>query len=136
MNGYNTEQKKLLIDFFIGHKEESFTIEDVAAALEAKKAPIGKSTIYRLIPRLAEEGTLKKFSTDGRRGNFYQLLACEHRCEHLHMKCVGCGRLFHLSECVSKALLDEVKSSDGFSVDIEKTVLFGKCRDCRCTNNK
>ncbi len=131
MSGYNTEQKKLIIDFFSENPERSFTIDQVAAALCERGAPIGKSTVYRLIPRLTECGMLKKFSEVSGRKNLYQIVICEHRCEHFHMKCKICGKLFHMDCAISAALTEKLLAEYGFSADKENTVIFGVCLDCR-----
>ena len=55
---YNTQQKKELMDFLKKHPERSYTIDEIAAEMKADPDfanPPGKSTIYRLMPGLAEK---------------------------------------------------------------------------------
>ena len=61
----------------------------------------------------------------------YQIVAGEHCHSHLHLKCMGCGRLIHLDERVSDELLDRVRACSSFSVSEEETLLFGSCAECR-----
>ena len=131
---YRTEQKKLLIDFLKEHSNESFTIEEIVNRMSGDEkissAP-GLSTVYRLMPKLVETGIVKRFTGDRKRRFVYQIVAGEHCGMHLHMKCVECGRLLHMNDTVSEALLKEIFNASSFSVDSGRTVLFGKCDDCK-----
>ena len=50
--------------------------------------------------------------------------------EHLHLKCVQCGRIYHL-DC---HFMDEVRAhlmaEHGFTLQCEGSVLYGLCRHC------
>ena len=50
--------------------------------------------------------------------------------EHLHLKCVRCGRIYHL-DC---HFMDEVRAhlmaEHGFTLQCEGSVLYGLCRSC------
>lgn len=131
MTGYNTEQKKILLDFLIHHKDNSFTIEEIYEHLTSLSdtAP-GLSTLYRLMPKLVAEGKVKRFSGDKKRRFLYQIIGGEHCNTHLHMKCNKCGKILHMNEGVSKSLLEEIQNLSNFSVDRGKTILFGTCEEC------
>ncbi len=131
MANYQTRPLRQLMDYFTAHPENSYTIEELAEGLTAQygqEAP-GKSTLYRLIPRLEQEKKIKRFEKDGSRRSYYQITACAHN--HLHLKCTGCGKLFHMKETASAQLLREVWESNNFSVDQQQTVLFGRCGSCK-----
>lgn len=132
MAEYATEQKKLLLSFLRDRCELAYTVEELV--LEMKKTygegiP-GKSTVYRLMTRLVEEGTVKRFVRGHSRQFVYQIVAGEHCHSHLHLKCMGCGKLIHLDEGLSEELLGKVRASSDFAVDEEETVLFGACAAC------
>lgn len=131
MATYKTEQKRELIEFMKKYNEESFTIEELSKRMlnELNSAP-GLSTIYRLMPKLVEEGFVKKFEGDTKRRFLYQIVNGEHCHQHLHMKCTNCGKLMHMGDEISKTLLNEVLNTSSFSINQEKTVLFGKCSEC------
>ncbi|MBE6671905.1 MAG: hypothetical protein E7599_00080 [Ruminococcaceae bacterium] len=135
MGKYQTEQKKLLLAFFASHPEQQFTAEEAASALvgeeEGQRSP-GKSTVYRLVAEMAEDGHLKRFpKVDGGRGWLYQYHE-SHGCEgHLHLKCTLCGALTHLECGMSEELLHHIESTHCFKVDNTATVLYGLCGDCR-----
>ena len=131
MSKYQTRPLRQLKEFLSAHPQESFTVEDLTDALarEYGESAPGKSTLYRLLPRLEEEQTVKRFEKEGSHRPYYQIIGCTH--DHLHLKCTGCGRLFHMKETASAQLLREVLNSADFTVDQHQTVLFGKCAECK-----
>ncbi len=132
MAEYSTEQKKMLFDFLNENCERAYAIDDIVLKLRkiyGDRAP-GKSTVYRLITRLVDEGKLRRFVRDGGRGFLYQIIESELCHSHLHLKCTSCGRLLHLERALSEELIDRVARDSKFSVSEEETVLFGKCAEC------
>jgi len=137
MSHYHTEQKKLLSDFLHKNSDRAFTVEEICTRLrdQSGAAAPGKSTLYRLMTALVEEGSVKRFVRGNSRKFAYQLVGGEHCDAHLHLKCTDCGRLFHMKERDSDELLSKIRSLSNFSVNEEKTVLFGTCADCKITND-
>ena len=133
MSEYKTEQKKLLLDFLEQNSDKSYTIDELVASLEASagEAAPGKSTVYRLMTRLVSEKKVQRFAGESGRSFSYRVLADEHCHSHLHLKCLGCGKILHLDRATSDALLAQVKLVKDFSVSEEETLLFGNCAECR-----
>lgn len=129
MAEYRTEQKRILMRILKENCEKAYTVEELIEKM-GEDAP-GKSTVYRLITHLVEEGTVKRFVRGNSRKFAYQIVMGEHCDCHLHLKCMECGRLIHLDERVSDELLDKVRDTSDFSVSEEATVLFGKCKACK-----
>ena len=134
MSSYHTEQKKLLLEYLNAHKDNSLTIDEISegiskAAVKTTAVP-GKSTVYRLINKLLEEGKVKKFSRTGTRQAAYQLVEGARCASHLHLKCTECGKLFHMKEQLSDELIKKISSDQSFTVSQAETVLYGKCRFC------
>ncbi len=133
MSEYNTEQKRMLWSFLCSKSENSYTAEELVAELNGiyGEAAPGKSTVYRLLSRLVDEGRVKRLVKGHGRSFVYQGVRDEDcRC-HLHMKCMDCGKLFHLDGKVSDELLARIRKNTDFSVNEEETVLFGKCGSCK-----
>jgi len=131
MANYQTRPLRLLTEYLNAHPEQSFTVDQLAKNLletYGRQAP-GKSTLYRLLPRLERDQTVKRFEKEGSHRSYYQLVSCTHN--HLHLKCTGCGKLIHMREQISEQLLQDVLSDAGFVVDQHQTVLFGKCAGCK-----
>lgn len=134
---YNTQQKKLLIDFLTAHSGQAFSAEEIYSALtEGSEEAPGRSTVYRLINRLCDDGTVKRFVPDGTKRFRYQIAGGEECHHHLHLKCTECGRLLHMRDTQSDDVLDMIFGDCGFSVDREHTTLFGCCDDCRRRDEK
>ena len=132
MAEYRTQQKSLLLDFLSRNAEKTFSVESLADALSddlGDKAP-GKSTVYRLVNKLTEEGIVKRFAEDNSRSALYQIVggaSCHH---HLHMKCTKCGKLMHMSDAQSEKLIEQIFGDSSFAVSQEQTTLYGSCADC------
>ena len=133
MAEYITQQKKTLLGYLAQHSERSFTVEELTEGIKkmklAGRAP-GKSTVYRLMTRFVEEGTVKRFVRGHSRRFVYQIVSGDRCNYHLHMKCMKCGKLFHLDEALSGELMSKVKKLSDFSISETDTVLFGMCAEC------
>ena len=133
MSSYNTEQKKMLLDFLERHHDSSYTLDEIVDGLRAAEgdnAP-GRSTVYRLMTRLVDQKRVRRFSGEGSRSFLYRIIADDHCRNHLHLKCLGCGKILHLDHATSDSLLQKVKEIEGFSISEEDTLLFGNCAACR-----
>lgn len=134
MAEYETQQRRVLLNFLKEHPDRGFSIEELYDALVSCCPPEqlpGKSTLYRLIPKLVSEGLVKRFAGERGRRFQYQLVVCEECQAHLHLKCTACGSLFHMNHAVSEQIIDEVLEQSAFSLDQKETVLFGTCKNCR-----
>ena len=129
MATYNTEQKKLLIDFLKNNSDTAFSVEEIVEKMGGKLA---KSTVYRLIVRLTEEGLVKRMTRGNSRTFVYQMIAIEGgQCHsHLHLRCTDCGKVIHMKESISHELLDAIRQENDFSVSEKETVILGKCAVC------
>ena len=130
MAEYNTEQKKLLLDFLEKNHDSAYTIEEISTELKAKGASVGKSTVYRLMTRLVKEKRVKRQLASGSRKAIYRIVLDEHCHNHLHLQCTECGKVLHLDEKISDELLDTVKKLNAFAISEEDTVLMGRCATC------
>lgn len=136
MAEYNTEQKKLLLEFLEENHDSAYTIEEITQELKSRGASVGKSTVYRLMTRLVEEKRVKRQLADGSRKAIYRITLDAHCHNHLHLQCIKCGKVLHLDEEVSDKLLDTVRQLNDFSVSEEDTVLMGKCASCSIGGKK
>ena len=133
MAHYATEQKKILMDFLRAHREEAFSVEAIVEGMRAEHGTgivPATSTVYRLVTKLVDEGEVRRFVKGHSRQFLYQIVDREHCHSHLHLRCIDCGKLIHLSEQVSDELLDAIRATSNFSVNEAETVLVGACSDC------
>ena len=99
--------------------------------LEEQGASPNPTTVYRYLDKLAGEQRIMKYVADkGERAVFQYVDEGRHCREHLHLKCVQCGRIYHL-DC---HFMDEVRAhlmaEHGFTLQCEGSVLYGLCRHC------
>ena len=121
MQTYQTKGRTQILEFF-RKNDGQFSADQVASALPE----IGKSSVYRLLPKLAEEGLLQKVTVDKRRLYSYLFENC-HR--HLHAECTSCGSLIHLDEKTSHEIESGLERI-GLHFD-ERSVLPCLCRECQ-----
>lgn len=128
MRVYHTQQRKSLIDFLQKNSDKSFTIEEIISSIG--ESEISQSTAYRLITKLTEEGIVRRSVRGTSRSFVYQYVNTE-KCEgHLHMKCTGCGKVYHLDSGITSSIQNGIKNSTNFEID-SHTVLLGKCNTCK-----
>ena len=127
---YMTGPKKFLLDFLREQCRSQFTIEQICENMSGNGAP-AKSTIYRLINRMVEDGTVRRFIPDNSRHFLYQYSGCSAPESHLHLKCLSCGRLVHMEDEQSAQMQSIILKSQHFELDENKTLLYGRCDGCR-----
>ena len=133
MTTYNTEQKNELLRFLKKNSQKSFTIDEICSEMHEDSniaTPPGKSTLYRLIPKLVEDNMIKQFNGGKGRKNIYQITGDETCSSHLHLKCVNCGRIIHMDSDISVELSKIIQMHDEFKVSTGKTTIFGTCKEC------
>ena len=128
MTGYQTEQKKLLLAYLSRHADEAFSAGELAKTLG--ECGVGKSTVYRLIAQLCDEGILRRFSREGG-ALAYHYIGGDACFAHLHLRCTACGKVIHLEGDGSRAFAELLENEYGFRLNEGRTVLFGLCADCR-----
>ena len=126
---YKTRQKEILLEFLRTLKDRPMSVDEIWGGVSSNPDAPGKSTVYRLINRLCDEGEVKRFE-EGKRF-FYQLAGGEDCHHHLHLKCTGCGKLLHMDHDESEKLIETIYGRQGFTVSETETTLFGECGDCR-----
>ncbi len=132
MAKYNTEQKRLLLDFLTDNSGKSFTIEEIVQGLGSRGGAVpARSTVYRLMTSLVEEKRVHRSASNSGRQFVYRSVAAEECRHHLHLQCTECGKLLHLDEETSHGLLNSVMCARGFDVSEADTVLMGRCELCR-----
>ncbi|MBO5789419.1 MAG: transcriptional repressor [Clostridia bacterium] len=128
-NKYKTEQREKLITFLKAHANEQLSMRDILDAMTAQG--VGESTVYRLIKELVESGEVRRFVVEHNRRFYYQAvrdISCGH---HVHLKCVGCGKLIHLSGFVSDFIHKQIEATHHFALDEQLTMFYGKCATCQ-----
>ncbi len=129
--GYNTKTRQLILDYLINNRQHAVSASNILEHLEAEGASPNPTTVYRYLDKLAGEQRIMKYVADkGEKAVFQYVDEGRHCREHLHLKCVQCGRIYHL-DC---HFMDEVRAhlmaEHGFTLQCEGSVLYGLCRSC------
>lgn len=131
VKGYETGPRKRLLEFLKAHCDEQFSAAAIAERIsDAEGAGISLSSVYRNIDKLVQEGSVRRFEGEDGKKSLYQYIGGECS-EHLHLKCTECGRIIHVDERTTEALLHTALDSSDFSIDEKKTLLFGVCGECK-----
>ena len=121
---YRTHQRLAMLGFLENNPERQYTIDKMIEQI-GEDAP-AKSTAYRIVKKLCDEGFIRRFSREGTAGAVYQLAVKCCCAEHLHIRCLECGLLIHLD----RSAQDELTKNTGFVLDDERSMLYGRCAAC------
>ena len=127
---YSTRQKRELLKFLKEHELENFSVDEVVLRLRERGASVGRSTAYRYLEALAEQGSVRKYQ-NAQGVTQYQHVEDDGRCaHHFHMLCKRCGALLHVDCERMNALTEHIAEEHGFQLDPRETVLVGICARC------
>ena len=130
-SNYNTRQKLAIMDCIKKLKDKHFTVDSLCEKLSKKGNSVGRTTVYRFLERLTDEGILRKFVMPKGESSCYQYVGENAHChEHFHLKCEKCGSLIHMDCGEMQGLAKHIKSHHGFDLNPLKTVIYGICEDC------
>lgn len=130
-SGYKTKQREAILSYLKKCGGRHITIDDVLEYLKMSGEKVGRTTIYRYMEKLAQQGILRKYFIEEGAGACYQYVDEEKKCqEHFHLKCLQCGKLLHV-ECESMNNIEQhILEQHKFAIDNTKTVFYGLCEDC------
>jgi len=121
----NTLQRKIVLDTLrqIGNHP---TIEELHAEIQKNYPAISKTTIYRNLRILAQNGQVRQVSLpDGLERYEGQLDP------HYHFQCAVCGDIFDVDAPVDTKIDDYVAQKYGFDVGGHDVVFHGACDKCK-----
>ena len=126
---YRTKQRDYVLECI--SSGEHMTADDIVTALKLRGNPVGKSTVYRYLNVLAEDGVVRRYFVDENESACYQYISDTSGCHnHYHLKCSACGELIHSESDIFGRLANEIFNSMQFEIDSSKTVFYGKCAKC------
>ena len=129
---YNTKQSKEILSFLESNRDKHMTAEEVYEGMRNGGSSIGRTTVYRHLERLYHDGKLRRFLTGDNSGACFQFADGHEHCRsHYHLRCNKCGRLIHTECDFLNELSHHVLSEHGFTLDSEKTVIYGICAECK-----
>ena len=128
---YNTRQKREMLSFLKERSLQHFSVDDVVFEMRDRGEAIGRSTVYRYLELLAEQGVVRKYT--GVQGiTQYQHVEDASGCDgHFHMMCSRCGNLLHVDCSLMRSMSEHLMKEHGFMLDPRETILVGVCEKCR-----
>ena len=125
------------MEFLQKNGDVHITIDQMVEYLKEQGNRVGRTTVYRYMEKLAEQGVLRKYFIEEGMGACYQYMADPIHCsQHFHLKCTSCQKLFHVECKELDALGGHLLEHHGFLVDHTKTVFYGLCEACRKGNTE
>ena len=129
---YKTSQREYVLNYLKDHKNDCLTVQEIFLGMQRLNMDIGKTTVYRCLDILVENGTVKKFIAETGDGASYQYTGENSECNHhFHLKCVRCGEILHLDCEFMSEMERHIYSSHHFSLDNGKSILYGICESCK-----
>ena len=121
-----THQRRVLIDVLAGVEGHVTGAElvDGCRAIDPATTP---STVYRTLDVLEELGVVSHSHGPGGRQEFHVNRAADHG----HLLCSSCGRTWELEAEELRPLVEGLRQSRGFDVDVDHLTLEGRCAACR-----
>lgn len=129
---YNTKNKKMILEYMKSTSGTHITVNDICEDMKKRGSPVGVTTVYRQLERLAGEGLVHRYVSFpgesacyayiGERGT--DVSPC------YHFKCERCGRLLHIKCAELTNFKEHISASHGFDVDLSSTVFMGICGEC------
>lgn len=121
----NTIQRTLVLEA-VQELQSHATAEEVYQAVAQRHPSISRATVYRNLHLLAESGDIRKVEVPGGPDRF------DHRrCDHYHVRCTRCGRVFDVEMDYLPDLARKVKDAHGFLFMGHDILFRGICPDCR-----
>ena len=131
-NGYKTKQREAILSYLKKCESGHVTIDDVSEYLKESGEKVGRTTVYRYMEKLTQQGVLRKYFIEEGAGACYQYIDEQEKCwEHFHLKCLQCGKLLHVQCEYLSNIEQHILEHHDFSVDNTKTVFYGLCGECR-----
>ena len=132
-DGYNTKTRQLILDYLINNRQHAVSASNILEHLEEQGASPNPTTVYRYLDKLAGEQRIMKYVADkGEKAVFQYVDEGRHCREHLHLKCVQCGRIYHL-DC---HFMDEVRAHLMQSMALLCSARAAFCMVCAATAPK
>jgi len=120
-----TPQRRLIADI-IHDAHTHITAEDIIARVQEKMPGVNKSTIYRTLDLLTENGCVYRSEVGDQ--HIYHHAEEAH---HHHLVCRLCGKTIVCEENIFESVEEIVNEKYGFKPDIKHLVMTGICRECQ-----
>ena len=127
---YQTKGKQRMEAYMKMHAGTAFTAQDLYNYLIANDEKVNLTTVYRNLDKMAEKGILMKYKNPDEGAAKYQYGGNGNCKEHIHMKCNGCGKIYHMECGFMDEIAQHLMKHHGFMLDCAGSMLNGFCEQC------
>lgn len=119
-----TPQRQLVLEAIdrLGHA----TPDAVCAEVQRVASGVNPSTIYRTLELFEKLGLVRHAHFGAGSPTYHSASAAA----HLHLVCDGCGAVDEAAIDVAQELVGRLRSSHGFTPDVEHMAISGRCAAC------
>lgn len=136
-NSYKTKARELIIEYLKKHMEQRLTAREIYEAVCQAEPQVNRTTIYRNLDRLCEQGQLVRFKEPNQDAWCYEYSSDHDKCHmHMHAQCSICGKIFHLDKPFVEAFSSHMLDEYGLDVCPSETIIRGFCSKCRRMKKK
>jgi len=121
----NTVQRQIILDALRNLKTHP-AIDEIYAEIHKEHPSISKTTVYRNLRKIANDGLIRKVSLPDGLERYDGCID-----PHYHFKCKECGGIFDVNIQYLTDINDMVHAKHGFSVDEHDMVFSGLCVKCK-----
>ncbi|WP_299524107.1 Fur family transcriptional regulator [Winogradskyella sp.] len=118
-----TKSVSIILSIF-ENRQEAISVVDLIEQLEGQ---MNKTTVYRILERLENDGTIHSFTATNGLMWYAKCRKCsahQHNDTHPHFECKDCGKVECLEVNIS---IPKIDNRNIQSVDV---ILKGQCADC------
>lgn len=123
---YKTRQREAVYAYLAENADRYLSVDDVWAGMSASGATVGRSTVYRCLESMSDEGTAWKATIPGGESRYRMVVDSAQG----QLVCLGCGRALALDCHMVADFSTHVLNHHGFAIDPARTALYGWCGDC------
>lgn len=121
----NTVQKDAVFKV-ISSRKCHMTAEQVLECVQAENPTISRSTVFRVLNQLSEQGTILRIRVPNG-ADYFDF----NTIPHYHVKCIKCGGIFDIDMPFMDNISENISDTHGF-IFLEHYILFtGICPNCR-----
>ena len=110
--------------------EGNATAEEILRRVQEVTSSVDVSTVYRTLELLQEFDLVISMDLDD--GQRRYVLVGVHGV-HSHLQCRSCGALIGVSAGEMEPLLERLRATYGFDVDVSHLIVPGRCEECRAS---
>ena len=129
---YRTKQRDVLLDKIMAYEEEPFTADDLILKLMSTSKPVSKATVYRTLDKLERD----RSSMWPERVPSTSMLDNSTWTVRTLLLCLLPDVTVPFVDYIFDDLDAHFQNEHHFKIDLQRTILYGLCENCRSYSMK